>query len=471
MTSTSTRAPSAWIALCVLCAGVLMVVLDASVVNVVLPVVQQDLHLSTADLAWVTNAYLIPYGGLLLLAGRLGDLLGRRRVFLIGLTVFTAASIACGLAANEAMLIAARFVQGVGGALASAVVLGIIVTMFTDAREQARAIGVYGFIAAAGGAIGVLAGGGIAQVLDWHWIFFINAPIGVATVMSVHRYVPADTGPRQSRHTDAPGAVLVTAAVMLAVYAIVGPASRDGVLASRTITLFAGALACLIAFVVRESTATAPLMPLHLFRSRATTTGNVATALVMGGMYGASFLAVLYMQRSLGYGPMATGLAFLPLTVLIAVVSLRYSARLADRYGPRSVLMASILLIALGLALLARAPLHGGAYLPDLLPAMLLLGAGNGVAFPLLMTVAMSDTAPDDAGLASGLINTTSEVAAALGLALLAALAAAGHGYRLGFSVAAGVTLLAVAVTAFGLRPARSTATAPVLTEPCTQPV
>jgi EmrB/QacA subfamily drug resistance transporter len=469
MSRTFRGAPSAWMALCVLCAGVLMVVLDASVVNVVLPVLQQDLHLSTADLAWVTNAYLIPYGGLLLLAGRLGDLLGRRRVFLIGITVFTAASIACGLAANETVLIAARLVQGVGGALASAVVLGIIVTMFTDAREQARAIGVYGFIAAAGGTIGVLAGGGIAQVLDWHWIFFINVPIGVATVVSALRYVPADTVRRQERQTDAPGAVLVTAAVMLAVYAIVGPASSDGVFASRTLTLFAAAVACLVAFLARESTAAAPLMPLRLFRSRATTTGNVATALVMGAGYGASFLAVLYMQRSLGYGPLATGLAFLPLTVLLAVVSLRYSARLADRYGLRRVLMTGTVLIGLGLALLARAPMHDGAYLPDLLPAMVLFGAGNGLAFPLLMTVAMSDTAPDDAGLASGLINTTSEVAAALGLAVLAALAAVEHGYRLGFTIAAAATLLAVAVTAFGLRPARSRTAPAFAPEPCTQ--
>jgi EmrB/QacA subfamily drug resistance transporter len=441
------------------------------VVNVSLPVMQRELRVPVTSLAWVTNAYLISFGGLLLLAGRLGDLFGRRRVFLAGLTVFTAASAGCGLANSEAALIAARFLQGIGGALASAVILGIIVAMFPRPRDQARAIGVYGFIAAAGGSAGVLAGGVITQLLDWHWIFFINAPVGVLTIAATRRWVPAGPGTHRGGRVDAAGAVLVTAAVMLAVYGIVGPASRDGVLSAPAAVIFAAAVSCLAAFAVRELTAAQPLMPLRLLGSRTLATANAVAGLVVAAMYGTSFLAVLYMQRFLGFGSIATGVAFLPVTVLMAVLSLRYSERLMTRFGVPRMIVTGAGLLTIGLLLLARVPVHG-AYLPDLLAPMALLGAGNGLAFPVLMSAAMSGIPPADAGVASGLINTSIQIAGALGLATLAAVSAAAaaghtspdaliHGYRAGFGLAAGMGLAAVLLSAAGLRARRQAAGQP----------
>src|SRR5437763_6602480 len=455
---------SRWLSLLILCAGFLMIVLDQTIVNVALPSIQRDLGFSQSSLAWVVNAYLIAFGGLLLLAGRLGDLISRRGVFLAGLGVFTVASFACGLAQSQAVLVGARFVQGVGGAMASAVILGMIVTMFPEPRERARAIGVYSFVASAGGSVGLLAGGVLTQAVNWHWICFVNVPIGVATAVLSRRLLDADRGTGLRAGADIPGAVLVTAALMLGVYTIVERAS---------LRLGAVALALLVAFVVREATARTPLVPLRIFRSRGISGANAIQALTVAGMFGMFFLGVLYLQQVLRYDALRTGLAFLPTTVVMGTLSLRYADRLTMRFGPRSVLLAGLVLIAAGLALFARVPVHG-SYLTDVLPSMILLGTGVGVAFPALAVLAMSGATEADAGLASGLVNTTVQVGAALGLAVLATLSAgrtAGlvhegrpalealtGGYRLALLVGAALVVAAIAVAVTVLRPARGPA-------------
>ncbi len=450
---------SRWVALIVLCAGMLMIVLDVTVVNVALPSIQRDLGFSQSSLAWVMNAYLIAFGGLLLLAGRIGDLVSRRRVFLAGLTVFTFASLMCGVARSQEMLIAARFVQGVGGAMTSAVILGMIVTMFPEPREQAKAIGVYGFVASAGGSIGLLVGGALTQAINWHWIFFVNLPIGVATGLCAMRVVARDTGLGLRHGADLPGAALITAGLMLAVYTIVKPAAEDGWGAGTTLAFAAGSLALLVGFVVRESLAAHPLIPLRIFRSREISGANAIQALTVAGMFGMFFLGSLYLQRVLGYDALQIGLAFLPTTLVMGTLSLRYAEKLIMRFGPRLLLLAGLGLMTAGLALFSQVPVHG-RYLVDVLPTLVLLGVGVGILFPALMTLAMSGTRPEDAGLASGLVNTTAQVGGALGLALLATLAATrthallGHGsstaaaltggYRVGFLVAAGLVALSV---------------------------
>jgi EmrB/QacA subfamily drug resistance transporter len=417
MTSSDPR----WRALVVLCAGMLMVILDQTIVNVALPSIQSDLGFTQSSLAWVVNAYLIAFGGLLLLAGRFGDLLGRRSVFLAGMVVFTAASMLCGLAGSQGMLIAARFVQGAGGALSSAVILGMIVTMFPKPGEQAKAIGVYSFVASAGASIGLLSGGVLTQALDWHWIFFVNVPIGIVTLFAALRMVPRDVGLGLRHGFDAAGAVLVTGALMLGVYAIVG-AETHGWASGRTLGLGVVALALLAAFVWREATASTPLLPLRIFRSRNVSGANVVQALLVSGALGMFFLAVLYLQRVLGFDALETGVAFLPVSLAIGALSLGFSARLNLRFGARAVLVPGMVLVALGLAWLTRAPVDG-SYAVDVLPAMLLLGIGAGVSFPALMTLAMSGANEADAGLASGLVNTTMQVGGALGIAVLATLA------------------------------------------------
>jgi EmrB/QacA subfamily drug resistance transporter len=422
MTSTTrTDAPpqNCWAALLVLCAGVLMIVLDMTIVNVALPSIQDDLDFSGSGLAWVVNAYLIAFGGLLLLAGRLGDLISRRGVFLAGLGVFTGASLACGLAQSGDMLIVARFVQGAGGALTSAVVLGMIVTLFPEPREQAKAIGVYAFVASAGGAIGLLVGGVLTQALDWHWIFIVNVPIGLATAVATRRLIAHDSGAGLRGGADVPGAVLVTGALMLAVYTIVKPAAEDGWGAASTLISGAVALALAAAFVAREATARSPLVPLRIFRSRTITGANAAQALGAAGMFGAFFLGSLFLERVLGYDALEIGLAFLPTCALMGVVSLRYTDRLAMRLGARTTVIGGLALLVAGLALFAQVPADA-RFATDLLPAMALLGVGAGVCFPALMNLAMSDAAPQDAGLASGLVNTTAQVGGALALAVLA---------------------------------------------------
>src|SRR4051812_17082912 len=455
-----------WIALYVLCVGMLMIVLDVTVVNVALPSVQDDLKFTQSSLAWVVNAYLIAFGGLLLLAGRLGDLIGRKRMFLAGLGVFTLASLLCGAAQTQEMLVAARFVQGVGGAMTSAVILGGIVTMFPEPREQAKAMGVYAFVASAGGSIGLLAGGVLTESISWHWIFFVNVPLGIATAVAARRLLPADTGIGLRAGADVPGAILITASLMLGVYTIVDPAAEHGWGAGITLGLAAVTLGLLAAFVAREARATQPLIPLRIFRSRNLSAANGIQVLVVAGMFGVFFLGSLYLQRVLGYNPLQIGLAFLPTTVVMGTLSMRYSEKLVMRFGARNVVIPGLALMGAGIALFARAPV-GGSYLEHVLPVTLLLGAGAGVSIAGLMTLAMSGAAPEEAGLASGLVNTSAQVGGALGLAVLAtlsstrteSLAKAGTdpvgaltgGFHLAFLVGAGLLLAAMAVAAFGL--------------------
>ena len=455
-----------WAALIVLCVGFFMIVLDATVVNVALPSIQEELGFSQSSLAWVVNAYMIAFGGLLLLAGRLGDLIGRRRVFLAGLVGFTVASMVCGVAQSQEVLVAARFVQGVAGAMASAVILGMIVTMFPEPGEQARAIGIYGFVASGGGSAGLLAGGVLTDVINWHWIFFINVPIGIATGLLALRLIEDDEGIGLREGADGLGAVLVTASLMLGVYTIVG-AAEHGWGSTRTLVLGAVSLALLAAFLVRQARVENPLVPLRIFRSRSVSVANVVQVLSIAGMFGLFFLGALYLQRVLGYDPIEVGLAFLPTTLAMGVMSVRYSAPLAARFGPRRVILAGMTLILAGLALFAPVPVDGSFAL-NVLPSMLLMGVGAGAAFPAIVTLAMSAATPRDAGLASGLVNTTAQVGGALGLAVLATLAAdrsdtllAGgtgtaealtQGYRLALIVAVALVAAAIAVVLGVLR-------------------
>jgi EmrB/QacA subfamily drug resistance transporter len=419
-----------WIALIVLCVGMLMIILDSTVVNVALPSIQHDLGFSQPDLAWVVNAYLITFGGLLLLAGRLGDLIGRKRIFMIGLALFTTASLLCGVSDSQGLLIAARFVQGIGGALTSAVILGMVVTMFPEPREQAKAIGVYSFVASAGASMGLLLGGIVTQAISWHWIFFINLPIGVVTALFAVRLVDADGDvPGLHRGIDIAGAALVTGALMLGVYTIV-KAGDYGWGSAHTLGLGAGAVALLLAFVARESTAADPLIPLRMFRSRNVAGANLVQLLMVSSLFGMFFLGVLFMQHVLGYSAIGTGIAFLPVSLGIGVLSLGFSARLNGRFGPKATLLPGLALLGLGLAWISRAPV-GASYATDLLPSMLLLGIGAGLSFPSLMTLAMSGATATDSGLASGLVNTTVQVGGALGLAVLATLSSTRTGHLL----------------------------------------
>ena len=458
---------SRWPALLVLCAGMLMIILDQTVVNVALPAIQTDLGFSQSSLAWVVNAYLVAFGGLLLLAGRMGDLIGRKRMFLSGLALFTLASAACGLSTSPSMLIGARFVQGAGGAMASAVILGMIVTMFPEPAERARAIGVYSFVASAGAAIGLLLGGVLTQALSWHWIFFVNLPIGVGAGRWAIRLLAADVGVDTRRGADVAGAVLVTSGLMLGVYTIVGAADH-GWASVHTLGLGGLSVLLLAAFVTRQATATKPLLPLRIFRSRHVSGANAVQALMVAGLFGMFFLGSLYLQRVLGYDPVGIGLAFLPVAAAIGALSLGVSPRLITRFGARAVLLPGLILILGGLVLFTRAPVDG-SFVAHVLPSVLLLGLGAGLALPALMTAGMSGATPADSGLASGLINTTQQVGGALGLAVLATLAtsrtdnllaegsseaaALTAGYHLAFGAGAGLLVVAIVVAAVALRP------------------
>ena len=456
-----------WLALYTLCAGVLMIVLDATIVNVALPSIQDDLGFSQGNLAWVVNAYLIPFGGLLLLAGRFGDLLGQRKVFLAGLAVFTGASLLCAVAQTQGMLIAARFVQGAGGAAASAVVLGMIVTMFPAPREQAKAIGVYGFVASAGGSIGLLTGGALTEAISWHWIFFINVPIGIATALLALRLVTARPGLGLTAGADIPGAVLCTVGLMIGVYAIIG-VSEAGWLAGRTLGLLVISIVLVGAFVVRQARIANPLMPLRLFRVRTVTGANLTMALMVAGMFAMFFLGALYLQRVLGYDPLQVGLAFLPSSVLMGVISLRYTERLIMRFGASRVLLPGVLAIGIGLLLFGRAPADG-TYWADVFGPTMFIGLGAGIAFPSLMQLSMTGVAMQDMGMASGLVNSTVQVGGAIGLAVLATLSAsrtedlagAGEtsaaaltgGYHVAFLVGAALVAMALVAALTLLRP------------------
>ncbi|MET0818405.1 MAG: DHA2 family efflux MFS transporter permease subunit, partial [Solirubrobacteraceae bacterium] len=464
--TTSPPVRSRWLALVVLCAGMLMIILDGTIVNVALPSIQDDLGFSQADLAWVVNAYLIAFGGLLLLAGRLGDLIGRKRMFLSGLVLFTLASLLCGLATSQGLLIGARFLQGVGGAMTSAVILGMIVTMFPEPREQAKAIGIYSFVASAGASIGLLAGGVLTEAISWHWIFFVNVPIGVATAVLALRLIAHEEGLGLRHGADVLGAVLVTGSLMLGVYTIV-EAGSNGWGSAQTLGQGLVALALMAFFLARQAIAAEPLLPLRLFRSRNVSGANVILMLLVAGLFGMFFLGSLYLERVLGYEAIEIGLAFLPVSVGIGVLSLFVSPRLGLKFGPRAVLLGGLTLITLALLWMARLPVEG-EFLVDLLPAMLLLGAGAGISFPQIMTLAMSSATPQDSGLLSGLINTTQQVGAAIGLAVLATLAterseelvregatgasALTSGYTLAFAIGAGFVIAAIAVAVVLLR-------------------
>jgi EmrB/QacA subfamily drug resistance transporter len=456
-----------WLSLFVLCAGFLMIVVDSTIVNVALPSIQRDLGFSQSGLAWVVNAYLIAYAGIMLLAGRLGDLIGRKRIFLIGLVMFTAASVLCGLSFSQPLLIAARFIQGTGGAVSSAVILGMVVTMFPEPGERARAISIFSFVASAGASVGLLAGGLITQALSWHWIFFVNLPIGLVTALVGARLLQNDPGIGLGKGgADVIGAILVTASLMLGVYTIVDSANY-GLGSPRTVGLGAVALGLLIAFIVRQATTRNPILPLRLFRSRNLSGANVIQAVMVAAFFGFFFLGSLNLERVLRFGPMEIGLAFLPVAAGMGALSISWSARLIIRFGARAVLLVGLVMIAAGLVLLAQGPMMSD-YVRDLLLPMVLLGIGGGLAFPALTIVAMADATPSDSGLASGLLNTTMQVGASLGLAVLATLsstrtgqlltdgrslaAALSGGYHLAWAIGAGLALVAIALAAIVLK-------------------
>lgn len=412
-----------WWALMVLCLGVLMIVLDTTIVNVALPSIREDLNFTETSLVWVVNAYMLTFGGFLLLGGRLGDLLGHRRMFLAGLVLFTVASLACGLARGQGLLIAARAAQGLGGAVVSAVSLSLIMNLFTEAGERARAMGVYGFVCAGGGSLGVLLGGLLTSKLSWHWIFLVNIPIGVAVYALCLRLLPAARGAAGGGRLDVAGALTVTASLMLAVYAVVN-GNEAGWTSAQSLGLLGAAALLMALFLAIEARVAEPLMPLALFRLRNVATANVVGVLWAAGMFAWFFVSALYMQLVLGYDAMQVGLAFLPANLIMAAFSLGLSAKLVMRFGIRGPLATGLLMAALGLALFARAPVDGH-FAADVLPGMLLLGLGAGIAFNPMLLAAMSDVELSQSGLASGVVNTAFMMGGALGLAVLASLAAA----------------------------------------------
>jgi EmrB/QacA subfamily drug resistance transporter len=411
-----------WIALYVLCLGTLMIVLDTTIVNVALPSIRTDLGFSETSLAWVVNAYLLTFGGFLLLGGRLGDLYGHRRMFLIGITLFTLASLACGLATTEGFLVTARAIQGLGGAIVSAVSLSLIMTLFTEPAERAKAMGVFGFVAAGGGTIGVLLGGILTDKLNWHWIFLVNIPVGVAVFALCRVLLPGGRGQAAAARLDIAGAVTVTASLMLAVYAIVN-GNQAGWTSGQTLGLLAAAAVLMALFLFIEARVRAPLVPLSLFRLRNVATANVVGVLWAAAMFAWFFLSALYLQRVLGYSPLQVGLAFLPTSLIMGAFSIGLSAKLVLRFGIRPPLVAGLSLASVGLLLFVRAPVDG-SFVSNVLPSMILLGCGAGMAFNPLLLAAMSDVEPSEAGLASGVVNTAFMMGGALGLAVLASLAA-----------------------------------------------
>jgi EmrB/QacA subfamily drug resistance transporter len=456
-----------WIALGVLCLGQLMMVLDATIVNVALPSIQRDLHFSQGNLTWVIDAYLITFGGFLLLAGRMGDLVGRKKVFLSGLVLFTAASIFCGVATSQSMLIGGRFIQGIGGAVASAVILAIIVTEFPEKAEQAKAMGMYAFVSAGGGSIGLLAGGALTQSLSWHWIFFVNVPIGILTFVLGSALIEENRGIGLAGGVDVAGSVLITLATMLGAFAIV-KSTEYGLLSARTLGVGGAALLLLGAFFWLESRISNPLMPLRILRLRMLMGSSLVRGLLVTGMFSAFFLGALYLERVLGYDAIDTGLAFMPLTISIAAFSMGISALAVGRFGALNTLAAGLASIAAGLVLLATVGVHA-SYFPGLFSAFLLIGIGAGASFLPLLTMGMADAPPQDAGLASGIINVSVQLFGAIGLAALGtiaadhtkALAAAGHalpsaltgGYHLAYIVAATCVGLGILAAFLILRP------------------
>ncbi len=467
MTITDTR--TRWLALLVLCLGDLMIVLDTTIVNVALPSIGSDLGFSQTSLAWVVNAYLLTFGGFLLLGGRLGDLFGPRRLFLAGITLFTLASLACGLSDTRGLLVGARAVQGLGGAVVSAVALSLIMNLFTEQGERAKAMGVFGFVSAGGGSVGVLLGGVLTDVLDWHWIFLVNIPIGVAVFAATLVLLPGTRGAGERPRLDVAGAVVVTASLMLAVYAIVN-GNQEGWLSGQTVGMLAGAAALLGLFGGIEARVRSPLVPLAMLRLRSIAGANTVGILWSAGMFAWFFLSALYLTKVLHYSSLEVGLAFLPATVIMGGFSLGLSAKIVMRFGVRRPLSVGMLFVAVGLALFARAPVDG-SFAADVLPSMLLLGLGAGISFNPLLLAAMSDVAPTESGLASGIVNTAFMMGGALGLAVLASLAswrtgslrssgdaplaALTGGYHLAFVVGAVFAVAAAVVGAALLRSAQ----------------
>jgi EmrB/QacA subfamily drug resistance transporter len=466
-TETAASERRRWIALAVLCLGQLMMVLDATIVNVALPSIQRELHFAQANLTWVIDGYLITFGGFLLLAGRFGDLVGRKKVFLSGLVLFVSASILCGVSDSQVMLIGARLIQGIGGAIASSVILAIIVTEFPERVEQAKAMGLYAFVSAGGGSIGLLAGGALTQSLSWHWIFFVNVPIGIVALVLGWILIEENEGIGLSGGVDVLGSILITLATMLGAFAIV-KSTDYGVGSARTLGTAGASLALLVAFLVVESRVTNPIMPLRILRLRMLMGSSLVRGLLVTGMFSAFFLGALYLERVLGYDAIDTGLAFMPLTIAIAVMSLGVSARLVERFGAVPTLAGGLSGLIVGLLLLAVQGVHAG-YFPGLFFAFLALGLGAGASFLPLLTMGMADAPPRDAGLASGIINVSVQLFGAIGLATLGtiatdhtkALSAAGHpllasltgGYHLAYLVAAVCVGLGVLATFVLLRP------------------
>ncbi len=417
-----TRADRRGFALAVLCAATLMIILDGTIVTVALPSIERGLGFSPAALTWVMNAYLIAFGGLLLLAGKAGDRFGRKRLFLAGLTLFAVASLACGLAADPQMLVAARFAQGIGGAMVTAVSLGMIVALYDEPRERARAIAAYSFVGAVGASVGLVLGGIITQNVGWHWIFFVNLPIAVVSGAIAARLLEADRGKRTRERIDVAGAVLATAGLMLAVFTVVGTAAH-GWGSAQTLRVGGPAVLLLALFVWRQARATAPLLPLRVMAVRDVSGANAAELLVIAAAFGFQVLITLYMQRVLGYSAEASGLGLMPAAAVIGTVSLGLSARLSNRFGARATLLSGLALITVALILLTQIPVQGG-YPVHLLPAMLLFGAGGGLTLPALATLCMSAATEANAGISSGLFNTSQQVGAAVGIALLSTVAA-----------------------------------------------
>jgi EmrB/QacA subfamily drug resistance transporter len=460
------------LALYALCLGVLMMVLDTTIVTVALPSIQSSLEFSRASLTWVLNAYLLTFGGFLLLGGRLGDLYGQRRLFLIGLCVFTLASLVCGLARTQPELIAARAVQGLGGAVVAAVSLSLVMSLYTEPAERAMAMGIYGFVGAAGGSIGEVLGGLLTQALGWHSIFLVNVPIGVVVYALCSRLLPREGASQSPRSHDVGGAIAITSALMFAVYAVVN-ANEIGWTSVRTGSLFGLAVALLAAFVAIESHVGEPLVPLRLFRLRNLAAANIVSVLWAAGLFTWFVLSALYLQHVLHYDPLRVGLAFLPADLIMAAFSAGLSARLVVRFGIRGPLASGLVLAAVGLVLFARAPL-GGSFAWDVLPGMVFLGIGGGMAFNPVLLAAMNDVDSHESGLASGVVNTSFMMGGAVGLAALASLAdlrtraveragsgslaALNGGYHLAFWIGALLTGLAALLAALMLSQVQQTA-------------
>jgi EmrB/QacA subfamily drug resistance transporter len=482
---TSTEHSSAqrgrWIALAVVCMAQLMSIMDGTIVTVALPRIQADLHFTQSSLSWVLNGYFITFGSFLLLGGRLGDLIGRRRIFLAGIALFTAASAACGLADSQTTLVVARFVQGLGGAGAVAAIVAIITAEFPDPRERAQAMSMYTLTISAGASIGLIAGGAITQLLNWHWIFFINVPIGIGTIVFGRAWIAENSGPGVDRHVDVLGSALITAAMVLGAYAIV-TAGSHGWGSVHTLGFGAVAVVLLAAFWALESHLSNPIMPPRVFAIRGLAATSVVRGLFICGMYAVFFIGTLYMEQVRGFGVLSTGLAFLPQTLILALLSLGPVAWLVGRFGPRPPMIAGLVLGSAGLFLLSR--LHAdSAYLPGLFVPFALMGLGAGLALMPLLTVAMARVPRADAGLASGIVNTSLQMATSIGVAVLGTVSAsrtrtlaehgAGHidallgGYQLAFKVGTGCAVAALVIAIVALRTSRTQrAEEPAASEP-----